>query len=351
MNSIRVGLNIIKRLLNDFTILVFLIALPIVAGVVTVLMFGEDEIISVGLANLPDEHQEIVRYIENAGQFDIQMMSEAQVERSIEEKEIGIGVVLPADFEAQLADKSVHNIALISLQADEEVYALKVLLEGYVNAYYTGEESVLEADAAQEADAMKPRAAIGMLTVFIVVFAGMGMSLILEDKKKKTFMRIFCAPLNGYEIVLGNLMANILLGAVQIIIFLFTATMILKFDWATPVWQVFILLFFFMVAAVGIGIGLAGFIQDEQKYPMILSMVGVITGFLGGSFIPTDMLNTFLQKVAYFMPQKWLMEGYDKLAAGGGMVDIQMQLLILILFGAVFFTFGVNTLRPAETDL
>lgn len=349
MNSILIAMNIIKRLLREFIAFVFLVLFPVLAGVFAVIMFGQTDAVSIGIANLPESGHEMVQYIERTGRFEVHQVLTHEVEHRIKAEEIMIGVILPENFEDKFNKKSIEKIKLVSRKENMAVQELRGLLENYVTSSYTGEKKV--PDERVKKDIQKQRTAMGMLTMFIVISASTGMGLILEDKKWKTFMRIFCAPLKGYEVVLGNLLANTILGVFQISLFLLITKYILKIDWLTSLGNVFVILFMFLLTSIGLGIGLAGLIQDNQKYSIINSMVGVFTCFLGGSFIPVELMNQFLQKVSFFIPQKWLMEAYGKLIDGATLADIQINLLILLLFGAVFFTFGVKTLRPTEEDL
>lgn len=239
---------------------------------------------------------------------------------------------------------------LIASKSDTDIQELRGTLETYMSSVISGEK-IEQNELGENKKTERSKMAIGMMTMFIIVFTGNSIALLLEDKKLKTFTRTFCAPVQGYETVLGYLVANILLGTVQIMIFLFFTTYIFNIEWGISVAYIFILLFIFMIGAIGLAIGLAGFISDSEKYNMVLMLTGLATSFLGGSFFPIENLNSFIQRISNFTPQKWLMDSFDVLANGGSFVDIQMNILILLLFGVVLFTFGVKTLRPNPEDL
>jgi ABC-2 type transport system permease protein len=76
-----------------------------------------------------------------------------------------------------------------------------------------------------------------------------------------------------------------------------------------------------------------------------------MTCMLGGCFFSTSLMKGPLNTISNFIPQKWEMDAFEKLFSGRALTDIKINLLILLLFGAVFFTFGVKTLKPSAGDL
>jgi ABC-type multidrug transport system permease subunit len=229
---------------------------------------------------------------------------------------------------------------------------LKGLVDTYIGTKYAGSAININRASNQGNDTRTAaRMTIGFLAMFMLLFTGSGIRLILEDKKSKTFMRTFSAPLKSYEMVLGSLIANFLLGLLQVLLFLIITRYVLKIDFSTSLLSVFILLCAYLVTAVGLSICLIGFIKNEKLYNALNSQLATIICMLGGCFVPLSMLPKVLQKSANFIPQKWLMDGFEKMTSGASLYDIRIQLSILLLFGLVFFTFGVKTLRPEEADL
>jgi len=214
-----------------------------------------------------------------------------------------------------------------------------------------GNPPQVEATAEEEGKQHQAKVAIGMISMFIIMFIGTGMQLLIEDKRLKTFMRSFCAPLKEYEMALGHLLANFVLGILQIAVFLLVSILIFKYDFGTSVFNVFFLLVIFLVTAIGLGIGVVGFVKDGEKYNMVVTIIAVTLSFIGGAFFPLEFMNDFIQKLSNLTPQKWLIEAFLKLWEGQSLVNIGSEIFILLLFGLVFFTFGVKTLRLTTEDL
>lgn len=353
MNSLIIALNILKRALREPGMLVMMIILPIIGGMIAVTSFEKPAAVKLGIAALENSRPALVEAVENTGKYNISFVNENELYTQIKNKNIQLGVIIPQNADEGLKSGNLAGkIKIVTLKYDDKATAFKDILNKYIHNLQTGENQSLVIQPQNESkDIGKPRMALGMLTMFMLMFVGAGMNQILSDKKAKTFMRLFCAPLREYEAVLGKLLANFLLGLIQIIVFLLLATFILGIDWGVPVLYIFILLVFFLLTAIGLGIGITAIISNSQIYTAVNTVLSTMTCMLGGSFFSTTLMKGTLKTISNFIPQKWAMDAFEKLFSGGTFADIQSNLLILILFGAVFFTFGVKTLRPSASDL
>ncbi|MEW9095781.1 MAG: ABC transporter permease [Clostridiaceae bacterium] len=348
MNSIVIAINLIKRMLKEINIFGFIFFLPILAAVLAVVMFGNTEKVTVGIANFQSVEYSLVEYLKDSGKYDIRLFEEGQIEEKVKDKDIEIGVIFQKEFSSNSKDK----IKIVSLNNNEDVQMLRGEIEGYLAVLMSGKEMIeYEKVTLKSKEYEKGRASIGLLSMFILMFAGSSIGFLLEDKREKNFMRLFSTPVKEYEVVLAHIMANFLLGILQVTLFLVVSTFVFKIKWGiSPLW-VFVILAAYLVTSVGFSVGLVGVVDDSEKYNLILTLTAIVTSILGGGFFPTDSLNIVIRKISSFMPQKWMVDSYMKLVNGGGISSIQINLLVLLLFGVVFFTFGIKTLRPGERDL
>ncbi|MFZ5351729.1 MAG: ABC transporter permease [Bacillota bacterium] len=346
MNSILIALNIIKRLLKEISALGFIFIFPILAAVLATLMFGSPKVSDIGIACLSHNDYGLASYLEQNKNYNVIDIDTENIEKMVNSKQIDIGIILPEGLFGE------DKVKLICIKDGQTVQELRGTIDAYLGAVITNSPPPKAAlqDNSNEA-ILQSKAAIGMISMFILMFIGIGMQLLLEDKRLKTFMRAFCAPLRDYEMTLAQLLANFLLGTLQIIIFLIFAAGIFKFDFGTSLVNVFLLLELFLITAIGLCVGIVGFVNDGTKYNMIITIVAVTMSFLGGCFFPLDFMNEFLKKLANITPQKWMLDAYMKLAEGRGLLEVQTELLVVFLFGLVLFTFGIKTLRPSPEDM
>lgn len=352
MNSVVIALSIMKRYMKEPSVLLFMFFFPLLGGLVALGISGTPGKIEIGVSNITSETRPLIQFLEKSQKYSVIDLKEDDLESKVKNKEIKLGIELPKDIDTQLSNKVIKGIQLFNLSDADEAQQLKGYVEGYFNTIISGKEPVMDAKSNKnEGNTLTQRMALGFAIMAIMMFINAGMGIILEDKTTRTFMRIFCAPVRGYDMVLGNLLANLSLGIVQILFFLTSSTYIFKIAWTVPVWEVFIILLALMVTAIGLAVGLIGICRNDQLFSLVSMIITMSTTMLGGCFFPSSLLGENLGKISNFIPQKWAMEAFDKMAAGSSFMDVRINFLLLILFGIVFFTFGVKSLKPTVEDL
>lgn len=358
MNSIIICWNVIKRLLQQKLSFGFLVIFPILAGLFVVLMMGKaggtKQAIAIVNIDKGAAGGELIQFLDNTHLFKIIDIGDRDIVKEIKDKDYPCGIIIPDNFTDSIALKKETVVSLVEFRPSAAGEQLKEMINMYLNGVYSGK--TLNMDISNVDNKMSPitdqtRSYFGFLLIMVMMFMGTGIGMILEDKKEKTFMRTFAAPVREYEMVLGNVLASFLLGFLQLLLYLAVTTILFDVDWGTPIINVIIISIIYLISAVGIAIGLAGFITDNQKYSMINLISIVPVSILGGCFFSVKWFPNSIQKAANFIPQKWAMEALEKLASGSELSSIWMNLLVLSLFGIVFFTFGVKTLRVGNEDL
>jgi ABC-type multidrug transport system permease subunit len=356
MNSIIIGWNVIKRLAQQRLAFCFLVIFPILAGLFVVLMMGKAEgtkqMVAVVNLDRGPMGRELISFLESTEKYSMREIDEKLIGKEVENEEVSAGIIIPENYSESLGAKQGAMIKMICTRPSVSYTKLREIINMYIGGAYSGKPFAMDGEKEKSgALTDQTRTYLGFLLIMIMLFMGTGIGMILEDKQEKTFMRTFAAPVREYEMVLGNILASLFLGIVQITLYLLCSTYIFKVDWGTSLINVFIISLIYLVAAVGISTGISGFINDNQKYSSLNLFTVVPVSILGGCFFSVSMLPEVIQKVSDFIPQKWAMDALEKLAAGGEFGSISMNLLILLLFGLVFFTFGIKTLGVRNEDL
>jgi ABC-2 type transport system permease protein len=195
------------------------------------------------------------------------------------------------------------------------------------------------------------RAALGFFLVFVLLFSGTCAGLLLEDKKSKTFMRYFLAPVKEFEVFLGTFIMCIAFGTVQILLFLGITRYVFNFDWKIHWAYVFILLITFLITSIGISMSILAFTRDVRMYSLANAGISLFSCFISGAFFSSSLMGETLDKISNIFPQKWVMSAFESLVNGQSLPDIQNNLIILLLYGAILFIIGIRTLHPSEIDL
>ncbi|MDP4182392.1 MAG: ABC transporter permease [Bacillota bacterium] len=348
MNSIKIAANFARRILREYQALALMLILPLFTGVIAVNISTNYSIDKVGITDKIDKSHPLVKQIEETGKFEVKFINEKEMNDKIINKEINIGIVIPDKFgKNKSPDKEPFKVVCLIQNAN--VIFLRLLIDGYVRKILNIKTPSHIINVQSNIVAQKT--SLGFFLLFILLFSGTCTELLLEDKKDKTYIRYFCAPVKEAEIYIGAFITNLVLGTVQIVFFLLVSKIIFNFDWKVPVMYVFTILVTFLITSIGISIGLVGFIKDSKVYSFANALIAIFTCFFGGSYFSSSLMGENLDKIANLFPQKWATQAYEKLANGQSFADIGQNLIIMLLFAAVLFTFGINTLRPSEADL
>lgn len=357
MNSIIICMNVIKRLLKQKLSFGFLVIFPVIAGLFIVLMMGKatgtKQDIAVTNADRGVMGKELIQFLDNADMINIINITGKSMEMEVENNEYSCGIIIPENFTESIGVKKDIVVKIVEFRPTSVSKQVTEMINMYLDGVCNGK--AINMDISSIEDKTSPitdqtRTYLGFLLIMVMLFMGTGIGMILDDKKERTFMRTFAAPVSEFQMVLGNVLASFLLGLIQVLLYLTFTTLLFHVDWGTALVNVIIISVIYLIAAVGIAIGLSGFITDNQKYSMINLISIVPVSILGGCFFSVKWFPDSIQKAANFIPQKWAMEALEKLAAGNEFSSIWMNLLVLVLFGIVFFTFGVKTLRVDNED-
>lgn len=187
---------------------------------------------------------------------------------------------------------------------------------------------------------------MGFVITFIMMLIFISMGNLLEDRKKLTLARIFSFPVKARDIVLGNILGSLIIGLMQLIPILFVLKILFRMSFDSSFIGFAATLVAFLVTSIGLGIGLAGIVKTNFNPLLLFATVIVPTSILGGAFIPSSMMPDIVSRIAYIVPQKWVMDSLEKMLSGDSINTIFFNLAIIILFGLAFSTFGIKTLKP-----
>lgn len=191
----------------------------------------------------------------------------------------------------------------------------------------------------------------GFTLMFLMGLIGSSATQIMDDRRRRTMTRMFCAPVRAWEIALGNFLGSFAVGISQIAILLILSRYLVGYDYGVPIVLHFVILGAFMLVAMGISTAIAALIRSSQQLGMINSLIITPTCMLGGCFWPVSFMPDFMQKLANFVPQKWTIEAIEILAVGEGLSQITVPLIILGLMALVLLIFGSAVLRPNEANV
>jgi ABC-2 type transport system permease protein len=288
------------------------------------------------------------------------------------------GILIPAGFTSALLAGEEPQISVYELKTNETSVMIKLKASAIADEMRNTATIIGAAnegssdDDAQFATVMQraeqhsigsirtdynlyPREGLGVVTgltlMFLMSLVTSSVSLIMDDRKGRTMMRMFSAPVRSYEIAIGNFLGSFMVGLIQIVVVLALGRWVLHYDYEVPIYLYFLVLAAFMLVSMGIASTVAGLIRNPNNAGMLNSLIITPTCMLGGCFWPLSIMPDYMQKAANFVPQKWAIQAIDIAATGGGWNELWLPFAILGLMAAVFLAIGSAILRPSEAGI
>lgn len=176
--------------------------------------------------------------------------------------------------------------------------------------------------------------------VFFAFFTGAySMMSILEENEEGTLARLFTLPLNRTTILAGKFLAVFLMLVVQGLVLLIAAHFIFKIQWGDPK-MIILALLGQVIAAAGLGVLLISFVKTSRQAGPVLGGVLTALGMLGGLFTANMTMPEAFNRLAAFTPQGWVVRGWKIVLNGQPTTDLLLPLLVMLVVGVVMFVIG-----------
>ncbi|MEN8907326.1 MAG: ABC transporter permease [Clostridiales bacterium] len=244
-----------------------------------------------------------------------------------------------------------EKLYIIRSQVDNFIYNMKSLAH---NSNYNKEnfDKLLELQKSSKLgyvnnnkdiqEKLKAEASLSILIFFMLYMSVITAGIILEDKVKGTFTRIFYSSMSLKNYIFQNLIAFFLIGFIQVsVIFIFFKT-VSKVSFSENSWSMYILFIIFAMLCISLGIWLISIFKKPLQVYVAIVFITSPLSFLGGVFYPPETMPDIMQKIGLFVPTTWLMKGVRKIMYDGyNITNLGPEILILVLFIGIFLTSGM----------
>ncbi|MCY9377127.1 ABC transporter permease [Bacillus sp. T17B1] len=311
--------------------------------------------------------------------YTFENMSESKASEKLKQKKIAGIIVISRSFQTQL-EKGKHpelifrhgpelseapmakqyaetTLAKLNIQVSAAKTAAQAAGENWKAAYKT----VIAKDHKDAAPAVKQKTlsdkkegtgggdtasrAAGFSILFVMLTMVGAAGTILEARKSGVWSRLLTASVSRAEIGAGYVLSFFVIGWIQFAILLLATHWLFGINWGNPV-AVIVLVSFFLLTVVGIGLVIAANVRTPEQQLAFGNLFVIATCMVSGMYWPIDIEPTFMQTIAEFLPQKWAMSGLTEIMANDAHItDILGICGILLAFAAITFTVGLKALR------
>lgn len=356
LNSLRVTFR------NKGNYLVFLL-LPVVGFIASIMLYSgaQSGALNIGVVNNDNEiiSLDMIETLENTGNNRLFELEEDDVNNKLLDGAVSSVMIIPEGFTDDIIASGEPKVNIVSIKGQETTIWLENSINLYINnmldlskaansnvesfdrifSSYKSQELNLSIEKLEDeaSSKMVTVQSLGFLIMFVMIGAGLTSELILKEKRNRTYHRICIAPVNSKTYVIGNVFANMAIVIGQLLFTIFIVAKLLNINTHVPDFTMLLILSCFGLVAVGLGMLVVSFSGSSYQSGTLSTLVITPTCMLGGCFWPIAFMPPIMQKIAYFMPQRWALDAVETIQNNGSLQNIVINLVILLAFSAVLF--------------
>jgi ABC-2 type transport system permease protein len=337
-------------------------ALPVIAVMFSVMVFGDDQgqTIRVGIVNQDGDEavtQDVIAFVAGLRQVEVSWLNEQDMRREVAGGRLDGGVVFRAGFADSvragapdgveivsvkgapvtayvkaMLDQRIDAIGRIGLAAGGDAAAFDAMYASYMQGGFGMESGLVTDDSSAR---VVTERSIGFL-IMLMMFSATNMAeIILKERENRTFLRLMSSPISARTYVLANVLVNGAMLSLQIVIMLVFLRMVASQHSAAAFWEMFLALFLFALVAVALSLAIVAFSGNRKAFSALTNLIVTPTCLLAGCFFPASFMPEAVQKLSYFLPQRWLLDMTESLQNGLHASGLYLNGAVLIAFAAL----------------
>lgn len=260
---------------------------------------------------------------------------------------------------SNIFNKMISNIKISEAAADyigrlKSINRQEIVSKTYLKALEAWEyekpivinQEMIERKGKSEYNHLK-HMMIGFAIFFSTYTVVFSIGNILNDRKHNIWQRMLISPVSKTSILGGSMISAYIIGCIQLGILILGGKYLFGIDWGKSVLGIITIAASFVFTMTSLGLLLSGIVRTEAQLSAITPVVLTSTGMLGGCLWPLEIINSkVLLTIANFVPQKWAVEGMEKIAVNGyGFEAALMPSLVLLGMGLIYFMVGVRLVK------
>ncbi len=181
------------------------------------------------------------------------------------------------------------------------------------------------------------------LLMNVLLFGGATMA---AGRRSGILKRLAMSPATRFEIIMGKVYGNTLLGAAQIIYFLLIGKFLFKVNLGANLPGVILILILLAWAAGALGVFVGSLAASEDRIVPICVLASILMGALGGCWWPLEMAPPVFKTISLCLPTGWALAGLHQLISfGSGIQAALAPMAALLAFGVVTNILAIRFFR------
>lgn len=252
-----------------------------------------------------------------SGYFEITRVagSYREVTEMIDSGKVKVGIIFPPDFSVSLkrgepaavqvlvdaSDSMVANSAIATANSIGLLKSQKVIFQktGITQPPYDIRVRPWYNPDGVTAYYMVP-AILGIIVTMTMVM--MTAIAIVREKERGTLEQLIVTPVRPFELMVGKIVPNILLGYAQITVALLVGSLVFHVPVRGSLLELYLLTLFFITACLGLGILISTVAQTQMQAFQMSFFVMLPSIMLSGFLFPREAMPVIIQYIGNLLP-------------------------------------------------
>ncbi|HBV96544.1 MAG: transporter [Peptococcaceae bacterium BICA1-7] len=307
--------------------------------------------------SMSSDSRELLEAFKASGYFNVTQVagSYRELTEMIDSGKVKVGMVFPPDFAISLrrgetaplqilvdaSDSMVSSSAIATANSIGLLKSQKIITErmGVSSPPYDIRVRPWYNPDGITAYYMVP-AILGIIVTMTMVM--MTSVAIVRERERGTLEQLIVTPIKSYELMIGKIVPNIILGYAQITVALLVGSLIFHVPIRGSLLELYLLTLFFITASLGIGVFISNVAKNQMQAFQMSFFVLLPSILLSGFMFPREAMPAAIQYLSNVIPLTYYLVIIRGIVLKGiGFGYLVPQVAALLVFSVVLLTASV----------
>ncbi len=317
--------------------------------------------------SLSSESRDLLDSFRASGYFEITHTagSYQEVTNMIDSGQVKVGIIFPPDFSVSLkrgepagvqvlvdaSDSMVSNSAIATANSIGLLKSQKVLAQK-ANINLTEPPYDIRVRAWYNPDGITAYYMVPAILGIIVTMTMVMMTsiAIVREKERGTLEQLMVTPIRSFELMMGKIIPNIILGYIQITVALLVASLVFSVPIRGSLFQLYVLTLFFITASLGLGLLISNLAKNQMQAFQMSFFILLPSILLSGFLFPREAMPAFINYLSNVIPLTYYLIIIRGIVLKGiGFGYLIPQILSLLIFSIILLSVSIFKFKKKIT--
>lgn len=357
----------LKRLFREKLNILFLIVLPLIFMLIA--FSGSNGTAPLKVTVIDNDKTAVSEDIINSikGKAEVNFDGEETILDNLINNEIDYAIAIPKGYTDELIKGENPTLKTYEAKEGNSSTAIKASLDNYINVLKTfaknsnGDEekfysaikyysegsyklSYTNVDKG-EGNKSKTDTAMAFIVLNLLFSATAATNIILKDKEKNVFTRLFTTPITRFKYIFQSLLSFLVIAFVQITLYFLAFKYVFKFNLGDSPLSLYILFLIFGVFTISLGVFITTHAKNLRVSGTISTLVILPFAMLGGCFWPRDIMPAVLKNISKVIPTTWINSSNSNVLYGATLGNEMTTIVLLLGISLILLGLSSNKLK------